>query len=477
MKVVLLCHNFLPAHTAGTEIYSAQLGLQLMRRGHEVSVFTTEKDIGLPDLSIRERSYGDLPVSELINNLYYRSFRETWEHPGIAAAFGTFLDRVRPDVVHVQHLMYLSIGCIEEADRRGIPVLFTLHDYWLHCPRYGQRVHADTSICTTIDFARCGECLSSFKFAQSRLQRHAGKVIASLRDTTGINLTGAAKGAARLLKAGEAAGGARVRPSVEAAVGMEREVAARDAAFRARVVPGVHKFLSPSRFLRERFVEWGIAAEKIQFLRTGVDLDHFGEGPRTESDRVRVAFIGTFAPHKGAHVLLEAWGKLDPDLRRRGQLELIGSMQHNPEYVAELEQAAQASGASIRGGLPRGEIPAALRSIDLLVVPSVWYENSPLVIIEAISVRTPLLVSDIGGMAELVREGKSGYHFKVGSSDDLAHWLGRALSDPSVLAGLYREPEPIKRVEEDALQIEELYFEAIDAARARLRREIRPDGE
>jgi glycosyltransferase involved in cell wall biosynthesis len=442
-----------------------------MRRGHEVSVFTTEKDIGLPDLSIRERSYRDLPVTELINNLYYRSFRETWDHAPIATAFGAFLDRVQPDVVHVQHLMYLSIGCIEEADRRGIGVLFTLHDYWLHCPRFGQRVHADTSICASIDFARCGDCLSSFKFAQSGLQRNTGKAIASLRDTTGINLAGAAKGAARLLKAGEAVAGSRERPSAEAeaAADMEREVAARDAAFRARVVPRVHKFLSPSRFLRERFIEWGIAGDKIQFLRTGVDPEHFGDGPRTESDRLRVAFIGTFAPHKGAHVLLEAWGKLDPDLRRRGQLELIGSMQHNPEYVAELEHAAQAFDASIRGRIPRGEISAVLRSIDLLVVPSVWYENSPLVIIEAICVRTPLLVSDIGGMAELVREGKSGYHFKVASSDDLARQLGRALSDPSMLASLYREPEPIKRVEEDAHQIEELYLEAIDAARARLR--------
>ena len=474
MKIVIVCHNFLPGHTAGTEIYSAQLGLHLKRLGHEVCVFTTEKDIGLPDLSIRERSYGDLPVTELINNLYYRSFRETWEHPRIAAVFGAFLDRVHPDVVHVQHLMYLSIGCIEEADRRGIPVLFTLHDYWLHCARYGQRFHADASICTTIDFSRCGECLSSFKFAQSPLQRHTGKAIASLRHATGINLAGAAKRSARLLEAREAAADSRGRPSAEAAASMEREVAARDAAFRARVVPRVHRFLSPSRFLRERFIEWGIAADKIQFLRTGVDLEHFGEGPRTESDRVRVAFIGTFAPHKGAHVLLEAWGRLDPDLRRRGQLELIGSMQHNPEYVAELERAALAVGASIRGGLARGEIPAALRSIDLLVVPSVWYENSPLVIIEAICVRTPLLVSNIGGMAELVREGKSGYHFDVGRSDDLAQWLGRALSDPSLLASLYREPEPIKRVEEDALQIEELYFEAIDAARARLHRQTRP---
>jgi glycosyltransferase involved in cell wall biosynthesis len=103
---------------------------------------------------------------------------------------------------------------------------------------------------------------------------------------------------------------------------------------------------------------------------------------------------------------------------------------------------------------------------DLLVVPSVWYENSPLVIVEGIATRTPMLVSDLGGMAELVEPGITGYHFKVGDVADLALRLTELISDRGRLDALYREAGPIKSVARDAEQIEEIYFESIDALRA-----------
>src|SRR5687768_14980060 len=102
MKILLVSNNFLPRHTAGTEVYTAQLAHHLVRRGHQVSVFTAEKEISLPHLSLRKRQYKGLPVTEVINNLFYADFRETWDQPEIARAFGEHLDRERPDVVHFQ---------------------------------------------------------------------------------------------------------------------------------------------------------------------------------------------------------------------------------------------------------------------------------------------------------------------------------------------------------------------------------------
>jgi glycosyltransferase involved in cell wall biosynthesis len=475
MKILLLCHTYLPHHTAGTEVYTAQLAAHLRDRGHEVSVFCTEKDISLPNLVVRQREHRGIAVTELINNLFYAEFPQTWDQPEIARRFGECLDRVLPDVVHVQHLMYLSIGCVEEAARRWIPVLFTLHDFWLQCARHGQRVHADSSICHTIDFARCGECLTSFKWRQSPLQRSTAEVIAALRDKTGINLAPAAKGAANLFAARE--GEAAERPAPAGPGDSEQlalQVAERDRAFRERVVPLVFRFLSPSRFLRQQFIEWGIPEEKIQFLRTGIDPEHFKPRPRTHSVQLRVAFIGTLAPHKGAHVLLDAWERLSPELRARGRLELIGPQRHNPSYVRELKARSQSLGVAVRAGLSRAKVAEALGSIDLLVVPSVWYENSPLVILEALAARTPLLVSDIGGMAELVTEGRTGFHFRVGDAGHLAEQLAHFLLEPEALAKLYREPEPIKQVEQDAEQIEEVYFEALDHLRARMNSEAPP---
>ncbi|MCK6448669.1 MAG: glycosyltransferase [Planctomycetes bacterium] len=466
MKVLLVVHNFLPKHAAGTEVYTLQLGQELARRGHEVVVFTAEKDISLVDFSVREREYGGLRVVELINNLHYRALGETWDDPRVDAVFVEWLEKLAPDVVHFQHLWYLSIGCVEACAERYVPTLFTLHDYWLQCARYGQRVHADTSICHTIEFRRCGECLASFKFAQSSTERRLATWIARVRGATGVDLGPAARGAAKFAR-GLKDGRAEPRAvDLELADELARAVAERDRAFRERLVPNVHRFLSPSHFLRERFVEWGIPPERIQFLRTGIDLSRFGRVERTRGEKLRVAFLGTLAPHKAPHLLLQAWARLAPELSARAELSLYGPFQHNHEYVAELERLAREVGAKLAGPLARAEVPQALCNTDLLVVPSVWWENSPLVIVEGIATRTPMLVSDLGGMAELVVPGHSGYHFKVGDVEDLARQLAALIGDRSKLDELYREPEPIKSVARDAEQIEELYFDAIDALRA-----------
>jgi glycosyltransferase involved in cell wall biosynthesis len=365
--------------------------------------------------------------------------------------------------------MYLSIGCVEEAAARGLGIVFTLHDYWLQCARFGQRVHADTSICDEIDFARCGECLTSFKYRLSKLERATGEVIARVRDTTGFDLSRPAKRAAKLLEKS----GARSSPAApvdrERANELAGAVEERERAIRERVVPHVFRFLSPSRFLRERFVEWGIDPEQIQFLRTGIDLEHFAGAARAapagaKGPPIRVAFIGTLVRHKGPHVVLDAWGRLSAAQRARGRLDIFGPGHHQPEYQSELVERAAAVGAHLRGPLTREQVPAELARTDLLVVPSVWYENSPLVIIEAIAQHTPVLVSAIGGMAELVEEGESGEHFRVGDAAHLAEKIGALLDDPARLGRFYAHDRPIKSVAQDALQIEEVYFEALASA-------------
>jgi glycosyltransferase involved in cell wall biosynthesis len=462
VKVLLVSHNYPPGHAAGTEVYTAELGARLAARGHAVSVFTSEKDISLPDLSVREREHAGIPVTEVVNNLFYKSFRETWDQPEIARLFGAYLDRLRPDLVHFQHLLYLSIGCVEKARARDLGVVFTLHDYWLHCARFGQRVHVDGSLCPTIDFDRCGGCLAGFKYGQTALERATGRVIAGVKGTTGVDLSAAAKGAARALARGDGDDAASAPPSPGAAE-RAREVAERDAAVRARVVPHVDRFLSPSRFLLERFVEWGLPAERIAHLPTGID-PAFGatSDAGRESGALRVAFLGSLVPQKGPHLLLDAWGRLPAELRASASLELFGPAQYHPDYQRRLAALAGEVGAELRGALARAEVASLLSAVDLVVVPSTWYENAPLVILEARAARTPLLVSDAGGMAELVAEGVNGRHFRLGDAEDLARVLGELLADPARLAAL-RQGAPVRTTEDVADDVETVYREVLGA--------------
>ena len=467
MKVLLVCHNYLPAHTAGTEIYTAQLARRLVELEVGVRVFTSDKLISRPDLTLVEREHEGVPVSELVNNLHYAEFGETWDHPRIAALFGELLDRERPDVCHFQHLMYLSIGCVEEASKRGIPIVFTLHDYWLQCPRHGQRIHADQSICHTIEFDRCGACLASFKFRQTTLERVGGRMLARLREGAGIDLAAAAKGARELLRGDDAASGPPT-PDPQLAAELATSAERRDTAMRERLVPLVDRFLSPSRFLRDRLIEWGVPAERITYVRTGLDPARFPpEAPerrrREPGAPLRVGFVGTLAPHKGPDLLLEAWSHLTDDARAGATLDLYGPSRHNDAFRDELARTAARVGANLAGELARDEVARALCDLDLLVVPSIWFENAPLVIHEALATRTPLLVARIGGMAELVEEGRSGYLFEVGDAEDLARHLRELIAEPERLATLYPEPIVFKSVDEDARGVLALYRELCDA--------------
>ena len=246
---------------------------------------------------------------------------------------------------------------------------------------------------------------------------------------------------------------------------MEKDMRARDAGLRERLLPCVTRFFSPSRFLREHLVEWGIAPDRIEHLPNGIDLEPFADFRREPSEKLRVAFLGTLAPHKAPHLLVDAWSRLDENLRAKAELTLYGPKQHYPSYVAALERSAAAVGAALPGSLRREEVPATLGRIDLLVVPSIWYENAPLTIQEARATRTPLLVSDLGGMAELVEPGRHGWRFRPGDPADLAAHLERCLTDPTLLEQLDAGDDPVPDMMDTTRAVERAYFEVLERSR------------
>jgi glycosyltransferase involved in cell wall biosynthesis len=455
VKVLLISHNYPPAHTGGTELYTAQLARELKARGHQVVVFCAEKDIGREHLSLSQREHEGVTVHELVNNLVYSSFRETWDFPEVERIFEGVLDRERPDLVHVNHLLYLTVGCVEAATRRGIPVVFTLHDYWLQCARLGQRVHADRSICLDMDESRCAECLGSFRYGNSILEQRVAGWISGIRRVSGLDLSVGARKAGDWLRAKEDGGQVASLP-VE-------EVSVRNRELRERLVANVSRFLSPSAFLRERLIEWGIPAGRLQHLRTGTDLELFAGGERVaRGETLRVAFIGSLIPVKGAHVVMEAWERLTEGERSQATLEIHGPSFHDAEYQSQLEALAASSGARMGGALDRVQVAEVLRRTDLLVVPSLWFENQPLVILEALAAGTPLCVSDLGGMAELVEVGRNGFRFPVGDVGALAQLLSGVIAGPQALEQLCGEPVRLPTVSDQLDEIEIVYREILE---------------
>ncbi len=173
--------------------------------------------------------------------------------------------------------------------------------------------------------------------------------------------------------------------------------------------------------------------------------------------------MGQIAPHKGVHVLFESLRYLpDADV----QVHAYGDTAPFPRYTRRLRRmAARDPRLHLAGVYERAEVSRVLRELDVVVVPSLWYENSPNVILEAFAHRTPVIASDLGGMAELVEEGGNGLRFPPGEAASLAVALRRLIEEPRLLARLRAGIGPVKTVAEEMAELLTIY-RTVESARA-----------
>ncbi len=162
MRILQVVHDFLPRHLAGVEIYTDMVSRRLSV-DHEVAILYSESVPEAENYSLRRGQHGPVETFELVNNHDFRKLEETYCNPQVDARLREALDEFRPEVIHVQHLLNLSLGLVDEARLRGIPVVMTLHDHWLSCANGGQRFHRQWGRCETLDAARCGSCVETIR--------------------------------------------------------------------------------------------------------------------------------------------------------------------------------------------------------------------------------------------------------------------------------------------------------------------------
>src|SRR5262249_43199925 len=159
-RILQVIHAFPPYSEAGSENYTRALAQTLRRLGHEVAVFHRVADVAQEEYALSEAEVEDLPVYRVNNTFRYcERFEKTYRNAEIDARFGAVLDRFHPDVVHFHHLTCLSTSCVFEAKRRSLPVVMTLHDYWVICQR-GQFLKRDVALCPGQEDHECVRCLA-----------------------------------------------------------------------------------------------------------------------------------------------------------------------------------------------------------------------------------------------------------------------------------------------------------------------------
>lgn len=303
----------------------------------------------------------------------------------VLADFADFLRATRPTIVHAHHYVHLGLeflNVIRNVDP-DIRIVLTLHEYMAICRNNGQMVKTDgETLCTQATDEDCRRCFPASSLEDFWLRRH------------GIH----------------------------------------------RRFDLVDVFIAPSAFLRDRYVAWGIAPERILVIENGQDADG-PLPPRALGDggtRNRFAFFGQVTPYKGLDVVLGGLSQLRPRERRSLVLEINGAnlALQKPEYQARVQALlgplSDEGVVQWRGSYGPGELRQRMAGIDWVVVPSTWWENSPMVIQEAFACGRPLLVSDIGGMQEKVRDGIDGLHVGRASRLEWGQAMMRAAAEPGL---------------------------------------------
>lgn len=292
---------------------------------------------------------------------------------GFVQGFGELLRRFAPDVVHLHHLAPVGAEALAliRAVRPEARIVLTLHDYALICANEGLMTTTAGALCDRASPDACRACFPAV--APERFELRRGHL--------------------------------------------------------QRLLGLVDSFVAPSQFLRARFVEWGIPESRIHVIANAVPA----AAPRQESRHGKRQIVGVFgnqAPHKGVLLALQAARSLvDIDgfrLRLHGE-----TLYREPEFVAALETAKAEAGPAVQfdGPYRRDQIARLMGSVDWVLVPSTWWENAPLVILEAFRHGRPVIAADIGGMAELVEHETNGLLFRARDPHDLARTLRRAVGD------------------------------------------------
>lgn len=454
MKVLLTSHQFFPKYGSGTEVLTRDTGFELLKRGHEVHVLTTDPGLRVDsdDVSYEDYEYGGLkvrslgipaPPSGIVN------VRREYDNELVARHVRRYLEEVAPDVAHVFHAARLSGSIIDVFKRQGMPVVFTPTDFWAICVRNTlMKPSGELSEGPDDISSNCLECREVERLLPAT---HILRKSMS-RDKKEFHRKTAERALAR--RKWE-------HPSME----VVREILARTRFLRGRV-NSVDAILAPTKLMQRMLTQNGIDRNLVRHSPYGMDISRFrapessengfSDSVRAGSVGLRLGYVGTIHPQKGVHVLIEAFKSLPWEANVT--LRLCGSFAHFPEYSREIfEMARTDPRINLAGTFPNEKIAEEMKKIDVLVVPSTWYENTPLVIYSAFAAKIPVVATDLGGMAEVVRHEDNGLLFAPGDAGDLARQLHRLMDEPDSLKRYAGNVGNVRSVEDSVNEMLELY--------------------
>lgn len=352
---ILLANKFY-YRRGGDCIYVLNLEQLLKDKGHEVAVFSMDYSENI-NSKFQEYFPSEISFSIPGNKNLKESFLRSFGTKEVASKFSRLLSDFKPDVVHLNNIhTQLSPIIAKIAHERGVKVVWTLHDYKLLCPRYD---------CLRNDAQVCELCFTD----KTQVIKHRCMKNSVLASTIAY---------------------------LEAIKWTKNKLESY-----------TNYFICPSRFMYDKMLQGGFRSAKLINLSNFIDVKRSNKTDYSKSDYY--CYIGRLSHEKGVETLIRAAADLPY------KLLVIG----DGPLAADLKKLAEGSNVEFLGYKPWDEIKQIVGKARFSVVPSEWYENNPLSVIETLCLGTPVLGANIGGIPELIMQDENGCLFNSGDILDL----------------------------------------------------------
>lgn len=350
----------------GSETYYFELGKMLKKYGHEVAYFSMYND---KNIKTGDKEYFVKEFDGNSKNIS-KALKAIYSKENKKVMLNA-LDDFKPDIVHInlfqRHLTYSIIEAIKEKD---IPIVFTAHDLQAVCP-------ASAMLCNG---KICQKCLKSSKYNCMKNKCVKNSFLKSLLS------------------------------SIEGTVYKSKKVYNK-----------IDLILPPSDFVGNMIKSDNVET-RIETLHNFVDINNFN--PDNNKDNNYAFFFGRLSVEKGIINLLKAFSK-----QEEGNLFIAGDGPEKENIIKFIDDNKLSDRVKMLGFLNQQQVKEYIANSSFVVVPSIWYENCPYSILETLATGKPVIGSMIGGIPELIEDGKNGFLYKYDDLEKLSKLINKLFSD------------------------------------------------
>jgi glycosyltransferase involved in cell wall biosynthesis len=418
MKIALSTRSFQPPVIGGVDVYTDRLGKALERRGEEVLylAFNSSKEYS-PEIQVRQESYEGRRIWRCLFDFTRRppELYQLGYDPEMGECIRSILKAEQPDLLIIMNFYMSTLAGVAAAKALSIPVVHVATDYLPICRRATMIRWNGRSCQVGESIKSCSDCFISDR----SIGRLAARTLNLLPEKTLVSLAELKDRNPLFLPL------RALNPYWRQVNLMKHRLEVLEP-----LKQEVDLVLAPTRYTARMFRENGFRDNQVEYLPFGVESDSpLAKVNHEPADHMRFLFIGRLQPYKGAHLLVDAFNQLTSP--KDATLTIYGIRDGYDAYYEELiARIAKNNRIQFKGRIAAAELGNAIAEADYFVLPSTWHENSPLIVLDALQSRTPVIASEIGGVTDLVNDGVNGLLFPMGDVAGLAAVMQKAIDHP-----------------------------------------------